>query len=71
MVDRTAARSHRKVAALVRSRTRTEWLDLLAREDIPAEMVLSAAEARAQRSMYSSRCLWSYSTTGSVSIFDL
>jgi crotonobetainyl-CoA:carnitine CoA-transferase CaiB-like acyl-CoA transferase len=40
-------RVHRKVAALVRSRTRAEWLDLLAREDIPAEMVLSAAEARA------------------------
>lgn len=40
-------RSRRKVAALVRSRTRAEWLELLAREDIPAEMVLSAAEARA------------------------
>jgi crotonobetainyl-CoA:carnitine CoA-transferase CaiB-like acyl-CoA transferase len=36
----------RKVAALIRSRTRAEWLELLAREDIPAEMVLSAAEAR-------------------------
>jgi len=44
---RTTARSHRKVAALVRSRTRAEWLDLLAREDIPGEPVLSAAEARA------------------------
>jgi crotonobetainyl-CoA:carnitine CoA-transferase CaiB-like acyl-CoA transferase len=40
-------RSRRKVAELVRSRTRAEWLDLLAREDIPAEMVLSVAEARA------------------------
>lgn len=39
-------RIHHKVAALIRSRTRAEWLDLLAREDIPAEMVLSAAEAR-------------------------
>jgi crotonobetainyl-CoA:carnitine CoA-transferase CaiB-like acyl-CoA transferase len=39
-------RSRRKVAALIRSRTRAEWLELLAREDIPAEMVLSAAEAR-------------------------
>lgn len=39
-------RGHRKVAALIRSRTRAEWLELLAREDIPAEMVLSAAEAR-------------------------
>jgi len=40
-------RAQRKIAALVRSRTRAEWLDLLAREDIPAEIVLSAAEARA------------------------
>lgn len=40
-------RVRRKVADLVRRRTRAEWLDLLAREDIPAEMVLSAAEARA------------------------
>lgn len=39
-------RVHRKVEALIRSRTRAEWLELLAREDIPAEMVLSAAEAR-------------------------
>ena len=41
-----ARRVHREVAALIRSRTRAEWQDLLAREDIPAEMVLSAAEAR-------------------------
>ena len=40
-------RARRKVAALIRSRTRAEWLDLLAREDIPAEIVLSAAQARA------------------------
>jgi len=39
-------RVHREVAALIRGRTRAEWLELLAREDIPAEMVLSAAEAR-------------------------
>ena len=39
-------RVRRKVASLIRSRTRAEWLELLAREDIPAEMVLSAAEAR-------------------------
>jgi formyl-CoA transferase len=31
----------------VRSRTRAEWQELLLREDIPAEIVLSAAEARA------------------------
>jgi alpha-methylacyl-CoA racemase len=43
----TAPRAQRKIATLVRSRTRAEWLDLLAREDIPAEIVLSAAEARA------------------------
>jgi alpha-methylacyl-CoA racemase len=37
---------HRQVASLIRGRTRAEWLALLAREDIPAEMILSAAEAR-------------------------
>ena len=42
----TRERSRRKVAALVRSRTRAQWLELLACEDIPAEIVLSAAEAR-------------------------
>jgi crotonobetainyl-CoA:carnitine CoA-transferase CaiB-like acyl-CoA transferase len=44
---RSSSRAQRKVAALIRSRTRAEWLDLLVREDIPAEIVLSAAEARA------------------------
>ena len=39
-------RVRRKVEALVRSRTLAEWTDLFAREDIPAEPVLSAAEAR-------------------------
>lgn len=42
----SSRRVHRKVAALIRSRTRAEWLALLAGADIPAEMVLSAAEAR-------------------------
>ncbi len=40
-------RAHEKVAALIRRRTRAEWQDLLAREDIPAEMILTPAEARA------------------------
>lgn len=44
---KTADRARRKVASLIRSRTRAEWMDLLVREDIPAEMVLSAAEVRA------------------------
>jgi len=39
-------RIHRKVAALIRSRTRAEWLELMKREDVPAEMVLSTSEAR-------------------------
>jgi crotonobetainyl-CoA:carnitine CoA-transferase CaiB-like acyl-CoA transferase len=43
----SSPRAHRKIAALVRSRTRAEWQELLLREDIPAEIVLSAAEARA------------------------
>ncbi|HEX7181847.1 MAG TPA: CoA transferase, partial [Thermoanaerobaculia bacterium] len=42
----SSRRIHREVAALIRGRTRAEWTDLLARHDIPAEMVLSAAEAR-------------------------
>jgi alpha-methylacyl-CoA racemase len=37
----------RKVEALVRSRTLAEWMEIFLREDIPAEPVLSAAEARA------------------------
>jgi len=40
-------RVHRKVAALIRGRTRDEWLALLAKEDIPAEMILTPSEARA------------------------
>lgn len=39
-------RVHRQVGALIRSRTRAEWIELITREDIPAEMVLSASEAR-------------------------
>lgn len=42
----TSRRAHRKVAELIRRRTRAEWLALLESEDIPAEMVLSATEAR-------------------------
>lgn len=42
----SSPRARRKISTLVRSRTRAEWLDLLVREDIPAEIVLSAAEAR-------------------------
>ncbi|HWM94468.1 MAG TPA: CaiB/BaiF CoA-transferase family protein [Thermoanaerobaculia bacterium] len=37
---------HRKVEALVRSRTLSDWMAIFAKEDIPAEPVLSAAEAR-------------------------
>ena len=39
-------RVRREVEALVRSRTLAEWMDLAGREDVPAEPVLSAAEAR-------------------------
>ena len=42
----SSPRVHRKVAALIRSRTRAEWLALLAGADIPAEILLSTAEAR-------------------------
>lgn len=42
-----SSRVRRKVEALVRSRTLAEWMEIFAREDIPAEPVLSAAEARA------------------------
>jgi alpha-methylacyl-CoA racemase len=41
-----SARVRRKVEELVRGRTLAEWMDLFAKEDIPAEPVLSAAEAR-------------------------
>ena len=39
--------STRRVAALIAERTRQEWADLFAAEDLPAEPVLSAAESRA------------------------
>jgi alpha-methylacyl-CoA racemase len=42
----TSPRVRRKVEALVRGRTLTEWMEIFSREDIPAEPVLSAAEAR-------------------------
>ncbi|HZF09188.1 MAG TPA: CoA transferase, partial [Thermoanaerobaculia bacterium] len=48
---RRSPRAHRKVAALVASRSRAEWETLLAREDLPVAPVLSAAEARAQPQM--------------------
>jgi len=38
--------ARREVAELIRSRTREEWQELFEREDLPAEPVLSAAEAR-------------------------
>jgi len=38
---------HGEVEKLVRSRTLAEWMEVCLREDIPAEPVLSAAEARA------------------------
>ncbi|MFP5284940.1 MAG: CaiB/BaiF CoA transferase family protein [Thermoanaerobaculia bacterium] len=41
-----APRVRRKVEALVRGRTLAEWMDLFSKEDIPAEPVLSAAQAR-------------------------
>lgn len=39
-------RVRRQVEALVRSRSLSQWVELFAREDIPVEPVLSAAEAR-------------------------
>lgn len=42
----SSPRARRKVEELIRSRTRAEWMDVFAREDIPAEPVLSAKEAR-------------------------
>jgi alpha-methylacyl-CoA racemase len=41
-----SAMARRKVAELIRTRTLTEWMDLLGRRDIPVEPVLSAYEAR-------------------------
>lgn len=41
-----ASRWRKQTAALIASRTREEWRELLIREDLPAEPVLSAAEAR-------------------------
>jgi alpha-methylacyl-CoA racemase len=42
----SSLRVRREMAELFRGRTRAEWMDLLSREDIPVEPVLSAAEAR-------------------------
>lgn len=42
----SSARVRRAVEDLIRSRTRAEWMDLLIREDVPVEAVLSASEAR-------------------------
>lgn len=41
-----SARVRREMEALFRGRTRSEWMSLLGREDIPAEAVFSASEAR-------------------------
>jgi crotonobetainyl-CoA:carnitine CoA-transferase CaiB-like acyl-CoA transferase len=41
-----SASVRRKVEALVRSRTRAEWMEIFEREDIPAEPVLALSEAR-------------------------
>lgn len=40
-------RVRRRVRDLVRSRTLAQWMEIVGREDIPAEPILSAAEARA------------------------
>lgn len=40
-------RAHRKIAQLLRSRTRAEWEDLFERLDLPAAPLLTPAEARA------------------------
>jgi crotonobetainyl-CoA:carnitine CoA-transferase CaiB-like acyl-CoA transferase len=42
----SSPRARRILNELFRSRTRSEWMALLGREDIPVEPVLSAAEAR-------------------------
>jgi crotonobetainyl-CoA:carnitine CoA-transferase CaiB-like acyl-CoA transferase len=39
--------SHRRVADLLRGRTRREWEELFTEHDLPAEPVLAAAESRA------------------------
>jgi crotonobetainyl-CoA:carnitine CoA-transferase CaiB-like acyl-CoA transferase len=39
-------RVRRQVKELIRGRTLAEWMEILGREDVPAEPVLSAAEAR-------------------------
>ena len=41
-----SVRARRKVGDLIRSRTLAEWMDLAGREDVPAEPVFSAAQAR-------------------------
>lgn len=41
-----SGRARRKVGDLIRSRTLADWMDLAGREDIPAEPVFSAAQAR-------------------------
>ena len=41
-----SAVARRKVTELIRTRTLSEWMDLLGRRDIPVEPVLSASEAR-------------------------
>jgi len=43
----SSRRVHRQVEDLIRSRTLAAWMELAHREDVPAEPVLSAAEARA------------------------
>ncbi|MFY9822744.1 MAG: CaiB/BaiF CoA-transferase family protein [Thermoanaerobaculia bacterium] len=39
-------RVRRQVRELIRSRTLAQWMEILGREDVPAEPILSAAEAR-------------------------
>jgi len=43
----SSPRARRQVEELIRGRTLAEWMQLAHREDVPAEPVLSAAEARA------------------------
>jgi crotonobetainyl-CoA:carnitine CoA-transferase CaiB-like acyl-CoA transferase len=40
-------RVRRQVKDLIRSRTLAQWMEIMGREDVPAEPILSAAEARA------------------------